>query len=63
MLLSLAMAATAYGRALTWGSSQVLAGTLSLAPLTVVVWADGLGSIQPRWQLSCASARRSSRGR
>jgi magnesium transporter len=47
LLLGLAMAAIAYGRALTWGSSQALAATVSLAILTIVVWANGLGSILP----------------
>jgi magnesium transporter len=47
LLLGVAMAAIAYGRALTWGSSQALAITVSLAILTIVVWANGLGSILP----------------
>jgi magnesium transporter len=47
LLLGLAMAAIAYGRALTWGSSQALAITVSLTILTIVVWANGLGSVLP----------------
>jgi magnesium transporter len=47
LVLGVAMAAIAYGRALTWGSSPVLAVTVSAAILTIVVWANGLGSILP----------------
>ncbi len=47
LLLGLAMAAIAYGRAVTWGYSQALALTVSLAIMTIVVWANGLGSILP----------------
>jgi magnesium transporter len=47
LLLGLAMAAIAYGRALTWGSGQALAATVSMAILTIVVWANGLGSVLP----------------
>ena len=45
--VAMAMAAIAYGRALTWGSSQALAITVSLAILAIVVWANGLGSVLP----------------
>jgi magnesium transporter len=47
LLLGLAMAVIAYGRALTWGSTQPLALTVSLAILAIVVWANGLGSLLP----------------
>jgi len=47
LLLGGAMAAIAYGRALTWGSSQGLALTVSLAIFAIVVWANGLGSLLP----------------
>jgi magnesium transporter len=47
LLLGLTMATIAYGRALTWGSSQALAATVALAIFTIVVWANGLGSILP----------------
>ena len=47
LLLGGVMAAIAYGRALTWGSSQALAGTVSLAIFVIVVWANGLGSLLP----------------
>jgi magnesium transporter len=47
LLLGLGMAAIAFGRALTWGSSQSLALTVSLAIFIIVVWANGLGSLLP----------------
>jgi magnesium transporter len=47
LLLGVVMATIAYGRALTWGSSQPLAATIALAILTIVVWANALGSILP----------------
>ena len=47
LLLGLAMSAIAYIRALTWGSSQELAFTVSLAIFAIVVWANGLGSLLP----------------
>jgi len=47
LLLGLGMAGAAYIRALTWGSSQALALTVSLAILTIVVWANGLGAVLP----------------
>jgi magnesium transporter len=47
LLLGIGMAAIAYARALTWGSTQALALTVSLAILAIVVWANGLGSLLP----------------
>jgi len=47
LLLGLGMAGAAYIRALTWGSSQALALTISLAILTIVVWANALGAVLP----------------
>lgn len=47
LLLGVGMAAGAYIRALTWGSSSALALTVSLAIFTIVVWANGLGSVLP----------------
>ncbi len=47
LLLGLAMAVIAYVRALTWGSSQELALTVSVAIFAIVVWANGLGSLLP----------------
>lgn len=47
LLLGVGMAAVAYIRALTWGSSSALALTVSLAIFTIVVWANGLGSVLP----------------
>jgi magnesium transporter len=47
ILLGLGMAAVAFFRALTWGSSRALAVTVSLAILTIVVWANALGSLLP----------------
>ena len=47
LLLGLAMACIAYLRALTWGSSPGMALTVALAIFTIVVWANGLGSLLP----------------
>ncbi len=47
ILLGLVMALVAYFRALTWGSGQALALTVSLSIFTIVVWANGLGSLLP----------------
>jgi magnesium transporter len=47
LLLGLGMGVVAYLRALTWGSSQLLAAAVALAILIIVVWANGLGSLLP----------------
>jgi len=47
LLLGIGMALFAYGRALTWGSSSQLALTVSVAILTIVIWANTLGSLLP----------------
>ena len=47
LLLGLGMSAIAYVRALTWGFGQAMALTVSLAILTIVIWANGLGSLLP----------------
>ncbi|WP_162909391.1 magnesium transporter [Aggregatilinea lenta] len=47
ILLGLGMAIVAYVRALTWGTSSDLALTISLTIFTIVVWANGLGSLLP----------------
>lgn len=47
LLLGVGMALVAFFRALTWGSSHELAITVSLAILTIVVWANALGSLLP----------------
>jgi magnesium transporter len=47
LMLGLTMASIAYIRALTWGSSPALALTVALAIFTIVVWANGLGSLLP----------------
>jgi magnesium transporter len=47
LLLGLGMAVIAYLRALTWGSSPDLAMSVSLAILTIVVWANALGAVLP----------------
>ncbi len=46
-LLGIAMATIGYVRALTWGTSPTLAITVALALFTIVVWANGLGSLLP----------------
>ncbi|MBN1178393.1 MAG: magnesium transporter [Anaerolineae bacterium] len=47
LMLGVAMAAIAYARSLTWGSSQALALTVSLSIFAIVVWANGMGSLLP----------------
>lgn len=47
ILLGLGMGVFAYVRALTWGTGQDLALTVSLAIFTIVVWANGLGAVLP----------------
>jgi len=47
LLLGLGMAAIAYVRALTWGSSPNLASSVALAIFTIVVWANALGAVLP----------------
>lgn len=47
IFLGLGMALMAFLRALTWGSSQSLATSVSLAILAIVVWANMLGSLLP----------------
>jgi magnesium transporter len=47
LLLAVAMAVIAYVRALTWGSSQALAFTVSLSIAAIVLWASSLGSLLP----------------
>ena len=47
LLLGLGMAVVAFLRALTWGSAQDLAMSVALAILTIVVWANMLGSLLP----------------
>jgi magnesium transporter len=46
-LLGMGMALFAYVRALTWGTDHGVALTVSLAILTIVVWANTLGAILP----------------
>jgi magnesium transporter len=47
ILLGLGMATIAYVRALAWGTGQPLALTVSATILTIVVWANSLGSLLP----------------
>jgi magnesium transporter len=47
LALGLGMAVVAYLRALSWGSSAGLALTVSIAILTIVIWANALGAILP----------------
>ncbi|GAB4550552.1 MAG: magnesium transporter [Anaerolineae bacterium] len=47
LLLGLGMAAIAYLRALTWGSSPDLASSVALAILAIVIWANALGAVLP----------------
>jgi magnesium transporter len=47
LLLGIGMAIIAFIRALSWGSSTDLALTVSVAILSIVVWANTLGSLLP----------------
>lgn len=47
ILLGVGMGVVAYGRALLWGSSPSIAATVSLAILTIVLWANALGALLP----------------
>ncbi len=47
LMLGAGMSIVAYIRALTWGSTQGLALTVSLAIFTIVVWANTLGAFLP----------------
>lgn len=47
ILLGLCMAVVAYLRALTWGTGQPMALTVSIAIFAIVVWANTLGSLLP----------------
>lgn len=46
-MLGLCMGLVAYIRALTWGTSQALALTVSIAIFAIVLWANTLGSLLP----------------
>jgi magnesium transporter len=46
-LLGLCMGVIAYMRAWTWGTSQAMALTVSIAIFAIVVWANSLGSLLP----------------
>lgn len=47
LLLGVGMALIAYARALTWGTGTDLALTVSAAILSIVLWANTLGSLLP----------------
>ncbi len=47
LLLGLGMAVFAFIRALTWGSTTDLALTVALTILSIVIWANSLGSVLP----------------
>ena len=47
LLLGVAMSIIAFGRALLWGTTSSLALTVSLAILTIVIWANALGAVLP----------------
>ncbi len=47
LMLGLGMAVFAFARAELWGSSRELSITVALAILTIVVWANALGSLLP----------------
>jgi magnesium transporter len=47
LLMGVGMAAVAYLRATLWGSAPPLALTVSMAILTIVVWANSLGAVLP----------------
>lgn len=47
VLLGVIMGLVAYGRALLWGTSPAIAATVSLAIVTIVLWANVLGALLP----------------
>jgi magnesium transporter len=47
IMLGVGLAVVAYGRALLWGTSVPVAATVSLAILTIVLWANALGALLP----------------
>ncbi len=47
ILLGVLMAVAAYVRAITWGTTQALAATVSLAVLAFVAWSNGMGAVLP----------------
>ncbi len=47
VILGLAMAVVAYGRALLWGTTSGVALTVSVSIFAIVVWANSLGSMLP----------------
>jgi len=47
LFLGAGMSLFAFGRALTWGSSQQLAFTVGLSILAIVIWANVLGALLP----------------
>ncbi|MGA9531742.1 MAG: magnesium transporter [Anaerolineales bacterium] len=47
LLLGLGMGVVAFVRALTWGSEPQLALTVAVSIFTIVIWANGLGSMLP----------------
>lgn len=47
LLLGVGMSVIAYLRALTWGSNQGLALTVSLAIFTIIIWSNALGAMLP----------------
>jgi len=47
LLLGVGLAAIAYARAITWGSTGDLAATVALAIFVIVIWANLLGSVLP----------------
>jgi magnesium transporter len=47
LVLGIGMSVIAFIRALTWGSAQGLAATVSLSILAIVIWANALGAILP----------------
>ena len=47
LLLGIGMSIIAFIRALTWGSTQGLAATVSFSILAIVIWANALGAFLP----------------
>jgi magnesium transporter len=47
LILGIAMAIVAYGRALLWGTTSAVALTVSVSIFAIVVWANSLGSLLP----------------
>jgi Mg/Co/Ni transporter MgtE len=47
IILGLMLSAVAYVRAITWGTTPLVAAVVSLSIIAIVIWADSVGSMLP----------------